>query len=235
MALSEQVSVPIRAESDQALAPAPQLDPTTRDLLVSSSQCPPTLSKSYDTLHTNIELALGARGGSVIAVAAIDDSADAALVAANLALVMAGAGDRTLLVDGNLRFPSLNRLFGGGENAGFVQLLRGDVADLRQATRTTTLGTLGVVTTGEIGQRHGALERYGDVAATLLRFKNASDRVILLLAPILVGADALRLHGSIDGLVLVVGAGRTRRENASRARTLLDGAGIPVLGAVIAP
>ncbi len=235
MALSEQVSVQTKTEVEAALTPAQPLDPAMHDLLVSSSHCSPALSESYQTLRTNIELALGARGGSIIAVAAIDDSANTALVAANLALVTAGSGDRTLLVDGDVRSPSLGKLFGGSETAGLVQLLRGDVADLRQATRPTSLPTLGVVTTGEGGQRHGGLDRYGEAATTLLRFKNASDRVILLLAPVLASADALRLGGSIDGLVLVVGAGRTRRDNASRARALLDRAGIPVLGAVIAP
>lgn len=235
MALSEQVSVQTKAEADVALRPAQPLDAATRDLLVSSLQCPPALSESYHTLRTNIELALGAGGGSVIAVAAIDDSANAALVAANLALVIAGSGDRTLLVDGDVRSPSLGKFFDGLESAGLVQLLRGDIADLRQATRTTTLPTLGVVTVGEAAQRQSGLDRYGDAAMTLLRFKNASDRVVLLLAPILASADALRLGGSIDGLVLVVGSGRTRRDNASRARTLLDRASIPVLGAVIAP
>lgn len=234
MALSEQV----QAQQTEGGVVRPSVMPSddaTRSLLVSSPQCPPALITSYRELYINVELALGARGGSVIAVASVDDSASAGLVAANLALTMAGDSYRTLLLDGNLFAPSLDRLFGGVASVGLAPLLRGDITDLRQVTLPTALPTLGVITSGDAGGHQSGLEHLGDVKATVARMKNVSDRVVFLLTPVLVGPDVLRLSGVVDGLVLVVGAGRTRRDNARRARRLLDEAGIHVLGAVIAP
>lgn len=203
--------------------------------LVVDPGCPSAVVDAYHTLLTNVDLELGANAGGMVAVAAVDATASAALVAANLAIVAAQSGDRTLLVDCDVQNPALHEVFGLDMAPGMAQLMGGEHNDLRALAQPTELPTLGVVTAGLSGSRHGRLTRLGDVPATLLRLKNAADRVILVAPPVLGGTDLLRLAPYVDGILLVLTPGRTRRELAARAREVLEKAEAPVVGAALAP
>jgi Mrp family chromosome partitioning ATPase len=203
--------------------------------LVTASACPPRVVEAYHTLLTNIDLALGADAGGMVAVAAIDETVDAAPVAANLALVAAQSGDRTLLVDCDVQLPRLNGVFDLDTAPGLAQLLDGAHNDLRALAQPTTLPTLGVIVAGLSGARHNRLTRLGDVPAALLRLKNAADRVFLSAPPVLAGSDLLRLAAYVDGILIVIAPGQTGREEAARARALLDKAAAPLLGAALVP
>ncbi len=221
----------------QAQEPGRAVRVAASHLLVSSPECPSAVVEAYHTLFTNVELAMGAANDRVLAVAGVDASANAALVAANLALVGAESGERTLLVDADMEAPALDALFGANPGPGLVQLLRGEQGDLRDLAQPTTLPTLGVIAAGAAaaGTRHHRLDRLGDLSAAVLRLKNAADRVVIVAAPVLSAPDAQRLAASVDGMLLVIAPGRTSREDAARARALLERAQAPLLGVAIVP
>lgn len=228
MAVSEQIPARQTAARPASAVASP--------LLVSSPHCPAAVIAAYRTLYTNVDLAIGAGEGRVLIVAAVDDAANAALAAANLAAVGAENGDRTLLVDADLQSAPLGRLFSADTGAGLTQLLRGEHGDLRDVTHSTTSPLLGLITTGADGASPaGRLDRLGDLTTTLLRLKNAADRVLIVTAPVLSSGDAVRLAPHCDGIVLVVAADRTTRANATRARALLDRVKAPLLGVVLLP
>lgn len=203
--------------------------------LITDSGCPADVVEAYHTLLTNVELQMGANAGGMLAVAAIDASANAALVAANLALLAAQSGDRTLLADCDMQSPTLDDLFGLASAPGMTQLLGGEHSELRSLAQPTELPMLGVIPAGASGARHKRLARMGDIPATLLRLKNAADRVILVAPPVLTGTDLPRLAPYVDGILLVLTPGRTRRELVARAREVLEKAEAPLLGAALAP
>jgi len=213
---------------------------TSSPSLITEPGCPAAVREAYHALFTAVELALGARGGRFIAVAALDDTTRADLVAANLALLSAGRGDRTLLVDGNLRTPTLHDLFGVAAAPGMAQLLMqghgdpgapGDPGALAQPTADPLLG---VIAAGVGPARFDRLDRLGDVPAALRLLAHRADRVILSLAPVLAGTAALSVGAHVDGVVLVATPGRTSRQDAARASALLEKAHIPVLGVALA-
>ncbi len=207
----------------------------TSSLLVTSPTCPGPVEEAYHELLTNVDLALGPRPGRVVVVAAIDAKADAALVAANLALVAGQAGERTLIVDGNTQAPRLDALFGVQPGPGLAQLLADEHKDLRELAQSTPVPTLGVVTAGVTGHRHNRLDRLGDLSGVLLRLKNVADRVIIVAPPVLASTDVVRLGEYADGVLLVIAPGGTGREHAARAHALLEKAQTPVLGVVLTP
>jgi len=217
-----------------SLTPTAGQDASSR-LLVTSPACPSAVEEAYHTLLTNVDLALGPRTGRVIVVAAVDASADAALVAANLALVAGQAGDRTLIIDADTQTPHLDALFALEPGPGLAQLLKDEHKDLRELARPTSVATLGVITAGADGSRHNRLERLGDLSGVLLRLKNVADRVIIVAPPVLSGTDVLRLGEYADGVLLVIAPGTTGRERAARAHALLEKAQTPVLGVVLTP
>ncbi len=205
--------------------------------LITEPRCPAAVREAYHALFTAVELALGARGGRFIAVAALDDTTRADLVAANLALLSAEGGDRTLLVDGNLRTPTLHDLFGVAAAPGMAQFLmqgHGDPGDPGALAQPTADPLLGVIAAGVGPARFDRLDRLGDVPAALRLLAHCADRVILSLAPVLAGTAALSVGAHVDGVVLVATPGRTSRRDAARASALLEKAHIPVLGVALA-
>jgi len=205
--------------------------------LITEPRCPAAVREAYHALFTAVELALGARGGRFIAVAALDDTTRADLVAANLALLSAEGGDRTLLVDGNLRTPTLHDLFGVAAAPGMAQFLmqgHGDPGDPGALAQPTADPLLGVIAAGVGPARFDRLDRLGDVPAALRLLAHCADRVILSLAPVLVGTAALSVGAHVDGVVLVATPSRTSRRDAARASALLEKAHIPVLGVALA-
>lgn len=206
--------------------------------LITEPRCPAAVREAYHALFTAVELALGARGGRFIAVAALDDTTRADLVAANLALLSAEGGDRTLLVDGNLRTPTLHDLFGVAAAPGMAQFLmqgHGDPGDPGALAQPTADPLLGVIAAGVGPARFDRLDRLGDVPAALQRLAHVADRVIVVVAPVLAGASIQRLGPHVDGVLLVLTAGRTRRVEAARATALLQKARVPVVGVVLTP
>lgn len=203
--------------------------------LVSSTACPPGVVEAYHTLLTNVDLALGATPDGVVAVASVDQYANAALVAANLALVAAQSGARTLVVDCDVQSPGLHEIFGLDPAPGMAQLLDGAHTDLRALAQPTMLPTLGVIVAGLNGARHNRLARLGDLSSALLRIKNAADRIFVVTPPVLSSSDLLSLAPYVDGVLLAIAPGRTGREEAARARAILDKSEANLLGVTLVP
>lgn len=226
MAVSENT-----ATRDRATRRAGARPPT----LITTRGCPTAMVAAYHALLTNVDLALGPNAGGVLAVAAVDETADAHGVASNLALLAAQSGDRTLLIDCSLQNPMLDRLFNLDATPGLAQFLGGEHTDLRTLAQPTELSSLGVIAAGASGNRHSRLARLGDIPGAVLRLKNAADRVILVAPPVLDSTDLLSLAPYVDGILLTIVPGRTQREVAARAREILDRAEAPLLGVAIAP
>lgn len=233
MAVSKPISTP--SSTNSASPPVASGADVSSPILVTSPACSPAVVEAYHALLTNVDLALGPRESSVVVVAAVDDTADAALVAANLALVAGQTGDSTLIVDGDTQTPRLDTLFKTEPGPGLAQLLKDESRDLRELARPTAVPALGVITAGIGGRRHNRLDRLGDIASALVRLKNVADRVIVVAPPVLAGTDVLRLGEYADGVVLVISPGGTARAKAARVRDVLEKAQTPVLGAVLTP
>jgi capsular exopolysaccharide synthesis family protein len=128
--------------------------------------------------------------------------------AANLALTAAQDGRATVLVEADLRRPSLARLLGLAPRPGVADVLAGR-AELGQAT--ARLGPLAVVAAGE-DRDGGALLRTAAAAALLDQLRAAHELVVLDAPPALAFADGDRLAGDADAALLVVRAGTTPRQ-----------------------
>jgi succinoglycan biosynthesis transport protein ExoP len=159
-------------------------------------------------------------------------------LSANLAVAMAEVGQRVLLVDADLRRPSLHSLFGSNDHAGLSDILA-DPTGISKLTlddylQLTPINNLRVMTHGLNQVETPALlffsPRVGELVAQL---RNRFDCILFDTAPALPFPDA-RLWGKhADGVVMVVRAGVTTRENASAACERFFNDGIPVAGTIL--
>lgn len=152
-------------------------------------------------------------------------------ISSNLSYLLAEGGERVILVDADLRRPSVAGIFDIDASVGLTQVLAG-TADLADAVQPTAHPNLMVLPAGTIPPNPSELlgsQRMRDLIATLTQ----THRVILDAPPLLPVTDAALLTTAADGAVLVVAAGDTRKEHVERAAANLRNVNANLLGAVI--
>jgi len=157
----------------------------------------------------------------------------ATTVASNLALACAGADENVLIIDANLRRPSMHRVFGIAEPLGLADCLAGQVS-LTDAVRPTSMPNLTVLTAGSAGNRMVPERLSSESMSRLIAEASARyDRVFIDCPPGIVSGDGLALANKCDGVVLVVRALNEKRGLVNRLRTQLAEAHGDLIGVVV--
>lgn len=150
----------------------------------------------------------------------------------NLAAAYAVGGLRTILVEADLRRPSLHRLFGMVGTRGLTTAIVGDVS-LQDAVLNTDMRNMAVLMAGAIPPNPVELLGSDQMTELLDRLQRAFDVVIVDSPPIVPVADPAALAGRCDGVVLVCRAGRTDRRRLTQATQVIDRAGGRLVGVVL--
>ncbi|MDI3328516.1 MAG: CpsD/CapB family tyrosine-protein kinase [Alicyclobacillaceae bacterium] len=188
--------------------------------------------EGYRSLRTNIEFAAAASEVRSLVVTSCTPLEGKTVTSANLAVVEAQAGRRVLLIDADLRKPSIHHLMTLSNRVGLTSVLIGE-RDLAQAIVRFQVEGLEVLTSGPLPPNPAELLGSERMKALLKRVEEEYDLVILDAPPILPVADAQILSSMVDGVLWVIRVGRVPREAAVKARQLLDLAKARVLGVVL--
>jgi len=124
-------------------------------------------------------------------------------IASNLAIALAQVGQRVLLVDADLRSPSLHRLFGAQENLGLVSCLAGH-QDWRTVVRPSGSPGLDILFCGPIPPNPSELLSSRSMGALIRSAREQYEFIILDSAPMLALADSRILATQVSGVLLVV-------------------------------
>ncbi len=153
-------------------------------------------------------------------------------VALNLAWAFWEAGRRLILVDADLRRPSLHRPLRYPPRPGLADLLTSDVP-LEQVVQPVKERFEFLAAGSAAGAKPGVLLGAERVRRLLDLVNERVDLVIFDSAPVLAVADNLVLASMVDGVILVVRAGSTQRRDLVRAKSLLEKVGAPLVGVVL--
>jgi capsular exopolysaccharide synthesis family protein len=205
-------------------ATLPELQPEAR--LVALAAPESAAAQQYRVLYQRIVRLAARRPLRVVAVTSAGRREGRTTTAANLALTAAREGRATVLVEADLKRPSLARLLGLAPRAGVADVLAGR-AELGQAV--TRLGPLALLVAGEAADP-GALVRGPGATALLDQLRAAFELVVLDAPPALAFSDGDRLSGDADAALLVVRAGTTPRQVV---RLALDALGDRAAGLVL--
>jgi len=153
--------------------------------------------------------------------------------AANLAVVLAQAGQRVCLVDADLRRPSLHEIFNVPQEPGLTTFMLSNSAAQDVAPVETAVPGLSLLPSGTLPPNPADILGSKKMANLLEQLKGGADIIILQAPPVTVAVDASVLAAQTDGLLLVVRTGHTRRDRIEQAQELLERFRVRVLGTVL--
>lgn len=187
-------------------------------------------AEAYQSLRTNIEFAGLEKPLCTLLVTGVDQQIDKSVALANLAVVMAQAGDRVLLVDGDLRRPHQHELFALPNTKGLSSWFADGGKPPIQATKVERLQLL---TAGPVPSNPVALLSQKRLESSLATLQEQADYVLCDAPPVLAVTDAALWAGKVDGVLLLINAGSTKRDNATRALGILEKVHARIIGAVL--
>jgi capsular exopolysaccharide synthesis family protein len=203
------------------------------DSLVALTSPRSPASEAYRTLRTNLEFSSLDEPLRTMVVTSPGPEEGKSTTLANLAVTLAHAEKRVILVDCDLRRPSLHEIFGSSNDVGVTTM----VVD-EEALRDPPLLDIGVeglrlLPSGPLPPNPSELvgsRRMGEIISTL---SERADFVLFDAPPVIAVTDAAVLASRVDGVLLVIKAGTTKRDHAKRAKALLDKVNAHVVGAVL--
>lgn len=152
---------------------------------------------------------------------------------ANLAVTLAQGGNRTLLADCDLRRPALHEIFGVDNSSGLTSMMLDESAMTEPPLQETGIDNLWLVPSGPLPPNPADLLGSRRMDAVIARLIESADIALLDAPPVVAVTDAAVLGSKVDGVLLVVTAGVTRREHAERAKETLEKVNVRIVGAVL--
>ena len=192
-----------------------------------------TVSEAYRSLRTNLDFARPGAKLHTLLVAAPTPDEDPSTPLANLAVVAAQGGRSVIVVDCDLRRPSQHLRFGLSNERGVTTALVDDSGLESLPLQDTEVSGLKVMTSGPIPPNPAELLGTPRMAALIEALVAEADLVLFGAPPVVAVTDAAVLAPSLDGTLLVLEAGRSRRDRTQRARELLTQVGAEVVGVVL--
>jgi tyrosine-protein kinase len=199
--------------------------------LIVASQPQSPVAEAFRVLAANIRLSSMDGHFRTILVTSPSSAEGKSVVTANLAVAMANAGLRVVVVDADLRLPQIHRLFGLNRGQGLIDALWQGSADGNlkstkvEGVKVLTSGTLPLDPVEAVSSPH--------MKKLLAGLSQEADLVIIDSPPVLAVADATILAAGVDGVLLVLRAGHTGGRSARHAVEALRQARTQLLGAVL--
>jgi capsular exopolysaccharide synthesis family protein len=191
-----------------------------------------TMSEAYFSILTGLQFSTTHGTPNSVTVTSTQPSEGKSTTAIAIARSLAKIGKRVLLIDGDLRNPSIHKAFNMPSGRGLANLLIGD-GNIAQNSQATLLPNLTIVTSGAIPPNPSELLAGNSLEPIIAQAMEEYDHVIVDAPPVLGLADAPLLSRVTEATVFVLEAGRTRAAQARMALRRLFQVDAPVVGAVL--
>jgi capsular exopolysaccharide synthesis family protein len=183
-------------------------------------------------LRTNILYMSPDRPYQTLLVTSAGPSEGKTTVASCIAVAMAHAGNRVVLLDCDMRRPRVHKVFGLRNDLGVTTALV-DPSTVDDIVHETVVPNMSVICTGPIPPNPSELLHSESFARLLNELKSRFDRIIIDSPPIVPVTDAAILATQVDGTILIVRAQKTSRDLVRRAKRALSDVGAHMVGAVL--
>lgn len=189
------------------------------------------MAEAYRSLRTNVMLSGLDRPLTTLLVTSPAPEEGKSTTLANLAVTMAQGGRATILVDCDLRRPHQHEIFGVPLAPGLSEAILNKVDE--PALVRTAVDGLSLLTAGDQPASPADVLGSRRMEALIAHLKGRADFVLFDAPPVIAVTDAALLASRLDGVLLVVSAGQTRREHALQAKALLQKINVRIVGTVL--
>jgi capsular exopolysaccharide synthesis family protein len=224
-----------RATGVPVLATVPKFVPgkkkRSKDLVVITDPAG-SASEAYRSLRTNLQFVATQRRLKSVLVTSPAAGEGKTVTTANLALALAQAGRRVVLISADLRRPTVEHYFGLSNEKGLSTGLL-EEGDLRDCIQDPGVPNLRVISSGPVPMNPAELLASPRLVDWIRELESSCDLVLLDSPPILAVADAAIITRLVGGTVLVVDASSTHRSATMHAKQALEKAGGSIIGVVI--
>lgn len=208
-----------------------------------------TSAENYRALRTNFNFINLNHNTKIVVFTSSSPEEGKTTITVNLAITMAQAGNKVLLIEGDLRRPVLSRLFGIEQSPGLTDVILGNyqwravvrsITDLitgkmsmDEIMQTPGLDNIHIITGGAMLPNPAELVSSKIVSDVLKQAQSEYDIILIDAPPILAATDAAIWSSLSDGAILVYQVGRIARGALKRAKAQLDNTGARILGVVL--
>jgi protein-tyrosine kinase len=190
-------------------------------------------AEAFRTLRTNLMFSSLEKPITTLLVTSPAQSEDKSLLLANLAATFAQSGNKTILIDGDLRRPAQHTIWGVKNERGLTTMTLEDAAMSTPPLVETEVENLWLLPSGPLPPVPSDVlssQRMTEIIGVL---KARAHYLLFDSPPVLAATDAALLGSKLDGVLLAVRAGHTRRDHTARARQALERVHVRILGAVL--
>ncbi|MCH7752806.1 MAG: polysaccharide biosynthesis tyrosine autokinase [Planctomycetes bacterium] len=205
---------------------------SSRKAMLPGSPVAAQLSESIDGIRAILMHDSTTQARQVVLVTSPASMEGCTTVASHLALSLTRAGRRTLLVDGDLREPSLHKLFGMPVEDGMCEVLRSEI-DVAEAIRPTNTEGLWLMTAGQCDTDAVHALATDQLQPIFEKLRAEFDFVIIDGAPLLGLSDSISIGQHVDGAILTLLRDHSEIRKVLQSAELLKNMGIQLFGAVV--
>lgn len=191
-----------------------------------------SVQEAYKTLRTNVRFSLRSEGCKRISITSAVAGEGKSITLLNLAISVAQNGDKVLLIDADLRRPALARLLVEKATPGLSNVLAG-LATVEEAVRTEIYPNLDILFSGDVPPNPSELLGGDKMRELIETLSEKYDYILVDTPPVNVVSDASIVTHLLDGVLLLVRQGSSRKDSVKRAVANLALTGIKPLGFVL--
>ncbi|MGR3294321.1 MAG: GumC family protein [Candidatus Scalindua sp.] len=209
-----------------------------------------TMAESFRAMRTGVEFIINDRKLKCLSFTSTTIREGKTTIVSNFAMTMAQIGKKVLLVDGDMRKPMTNTIFGIEREPGLSDVILGNynwdeviktdtdimMGKMGMEDITTTapgINNLNIITSGLIPPNSTELLNSARMSEILSQMKEAYDIVLFDSTPVLPSTDAVVLAAKMDGVVMINQVGQIARGALKRAKAQLDNAKANIIGVVL--
>lgn len=205
---------------------------TNNSSLIVSTNLKSPISEEYRLLRAKIPFSSKDMDLKTIMVTSSQSGEGKSTTISNLAVTYAQEGKKVLLIDADLRNPSLHRIFSQLNHQGLSTLLTGQ-SSVEEAIQETSISQLSLLPSGPLSANPSELINSLALRELLEQMKEQYDVILMDTPAVLTVTDSVIVSALCDGVIMVVAAGKVKKEKLKKAQEQLEHVNARILGIVI--